>query len=452
MRVRGQGYALEADGLQGAVARADQAREQALDIRADRFSLRHPSLREGVVSLAIAGRTAPRRLAITAAQVNGEPLVERASLELGERPGDLDLRARPQALAGLDRDRDAPAGGRHRGALGRARGRPAAAADPRQPGPRRAARDGSPRAARCRLGSGGIAALTGKLSLDWKGALLAGRAVDHLVIQGSAEPGTVRVETAEGRIGPNEIRLQQVALPAAPLFEGRWRALLAAASGSFAATLGDVPAFLALWGVGAGKGAAAVPEHRLRLEGSLEKGTIRLARGDLATGLGKATLDAVTVTFPREDQGWGETAFSGGATVDIPNLRDVSALFPLPPLSGSLRGEISGTGTFARPEGRASLTGRRIEVAGKMLGDVDLQARAPRGRSRSTRSRCGRGATASPRRASGSRRPPSPPRTAALSSTASPAPSPSAPPTSPAWPPSRESRPNRWPGSRRRTC
>ena len=85
------------------------------------------------------------------------------------------------------------------------------------------------------------------------------------------------------------------------------------------------------------------------------------------------------MTFPREDQGWGETAFSGGATVDIPNLRDLSALFPMPPLSGSVRGEISGTGTFARPEGRASLTGRRIEVAGKKLGDVDLRARRHRG-------------------------------------------------------------------------
>ena len=92
VRVRGQGYTLEADGLQGAVARADQAGEQAVEIGSDRFSLRHPALREGTVSLAIAGRTAPRRLQITAAQVNGEPLVDRASLDLGERPGDLDLR------------------------------------------------------------------------------------------------------------------------------------------------------------------------------------------------------------------------------------------------------------------------------------------------------------------------------------------------------------------------
>ena len=78
--------------------------------------------------------------------------------------------------------------------------------------------------------------------------------MDHLVIQGSAEPGTVRVETAEGRIGPNEIRLQRVTLPAGPLFEGRWRALLAAASGAITASFGDLPAFLALWGVSAGEG------------------------------------------------------------------------------------------------------------------------------------------------------------------------------------------------------
>jgi translocation and assembly module TamB len=230
-----------------------------------------------------------------------------------------------------------------------------------------------------RSGGGVISTLAGKLSLDWEGALIAGRAVDRLVLVGSAEAGVVAVEHAEGRIGPNEIQLLKVALPAGPLVEGRWRALLAAAAGTFSASLGDVPAFLALWGVRAGDGATTVPEHRLRLEGSLEKGTLRLARGDLTSGLGKAALAAAAVTFPREDQGWGETAFSGAAGFDIPKLKDVSALFPVPPLSGSLRGEIAGTGTFALPEGRASLTGRGITIAGRSLGDLELQARSTTG-------------------------------------------------------------------------
>ncbi len=311
--------------------------------------------------------------------MNGEQLVERAGLDLGERPGDLDLQLALRLWQGsieigvLRRPDGTEVSWDARGvdlqpqlvlvnpALGALRGRLSTAG-------------------RVLLGGGGLAALTGTLSLDWKGAQFAGRTVDHLVIQGSAEPGAVLVERAEGRIGPNEIRLQQVALPAAPLFEGRWRALLAAASGSFAGSFGDVPAFLALWGVGPGEGVVAVPDHRLRLEGSLENGTIRLARGDLATGPGKVALKALAVTFPREDQGWGETAFSGGASVDIPNLRDLSALFPMAPLSGSVRGEISGAGTFARPEGRASLTGRRIEFAGKKLGDVELQARGTAGK------------------------------------------------------------------------
>jgi len=378
VRVRGQGYALDADGLQGAMARADGAGVQAVDVRVDRFSLRHPALHEGTVSLAITGHAAPRRLQITAARVNGEPLIELASLDLGERPGELDLRAalrlwQGSIEIGMNRRPDGtevrwdargvdlqPQILFTNDSLGALRGQLSTSGA-------------------VRLGGGGISTLTGKLSLDWQGAQLAGRTVDHLVIQGSAEPGTVRVETAEGRIGPNEIQLHQVALPAAPLFEGRWRALLAAASGSFDGTFGDVPAFLALWGVGTGAGGATVPDHRLRLEGSLEQGTIRLARGDLAAGPGKAALEALVVTFPREDQGWGETAFSGAATVDLPNLRDLSALFPGPALNGSVRGAISGTGTFARPEGRASLTGRGIVVAGKKLGDVDLRAHGAAG-------------------------------------------------------------------------
>lgn len=82
VRLRGPGFALEADGLQGTVARADRAREQAVEMRAERLSLRHPALREGTVALAVAGRYGPRRLLVTAARVNAEPLVERGSLEL----------------------------------------------------------------------------------------------------------------------------------------------------------------------------------------------------------------------------------------------------------------------------------------------------------------------------------------------------------------------------------
>jgi len=372
--VRGQGFTLEADGLQGAVTRADRTSEQAVDIRAERLSLRHPALREGTISLALAGRYASRRLSITAAQVNGEPLVDHVRLDMGERPGEIDLQVALRLWQGsievglLRRTAGTELRWDARGvdlqpqsllvnpAFGALRGR--------------LSTNGA-----LHLGSDGISTLAGNLSLDWTSAEIAGYAVDHLVIKGSAAPGVVLVERAKGRIGSNEIQLQQLSLPAGPLLEGRWRALLATASGAFTASLGDIPAFLALSGLNAGKGTAAVPDHRLRLGGSLEKGTIRLTQGDLASGLGKATLDAVTVTFPREDQGWGETAFSGGATVDVPNLKDVSALFPVPSLSGSLRGEISGTGTLARPEGRASLTGRGISVAGRMFGDVELRAR-----------------------------------------------------------------------------
>lgn len=377
--IHGRGFTLEADGMEGAVARPDRTGEQAVAVRADRLALRHPALREGAVSLAIAGRYAPRHVAITAAQVNGEQLVEHARLDLGRRPGDLDL----QLALGLWR------GTVEIGALRRADGtevRWAARGVDLQPqrvlvNPALGALRGVlSTSGEVRLGSGGIASMAGTFALDWTGALLAGRAVDHLALRGTAGQGAVLVERAAGRIGKNEIEASQATLPAGPLFDGRWRALLAAASGAFSASLGDVPAFLAFWGASAGEGAAAVPDHRLRLEGALEKGRIRLARGDLATGLGKATLDAFTVELPREDQRWGEAVFSGGATFAIPQLQELSALFPLPPLAGSLRGEIAGTGPLARPEGRASLSGRGIGVAGRALGDVELQARAAGGR------------------------------------------------------------------------
>lgn len=377
--VRGRGFALEADGLHGTVGRADPAQEQAVDIQVGHLALRHPALHEVSNSLAIAGRYAPRRIAIATARLNGEPLVERGRFELGEHPGDLDLQLALKLWQGtieiglLRRGDSFAVRWNARGAdlqpqvlfknpaLGALRGRLSTNGE-------------------MQLGSGGGATLTGKFSLDWQGALLAGRAVDHLVLQGSAEPEAVRVERAEGRIGSNAVEVRTVTLPASPLFSGRWRDLLATASGAFTASLGDVPAFLALWGVGAGAGTAAVPDHRLVLEGSLEKGLVRITRGGLATGLGKVTLDAVAVTLAREGQGWGETAFNGGAVVDIPNLKDVSALFPVPPLGGALRGEISGTGTFARPEGRIALTGRGISVSGKVFGDVDLRARGTAGR------------------------------------------------------------------------
>ena len=376
--IRGRGFTLEAGGLQGTVAQADQANEQAVNLRAERFSLRHPALREGVLSLAISGNCAPRRLKITSAQVNGRPLVESGRLEFGEHPGEFDLQLALRLWQG-----SAELGMTRRVAGTVARWK--AHGVELQPqvlfvNPALAALRGrlSTEGA-VTLDGGGLPTLAGTVSLDWEGALFAGQVVDRLAIQGSAESGVVLVERAEGRIGSNEIRVQQAKIPASPLVEGRWRSLLAESSGALSASFGDVPAFLALWGVKAGDGAPAVPEHRLNLEGSLEKGTIRLARGDLATGLGKATLAGVTVSLPREDQAWGETAFSGSVDVDIPHLRDVSALFPVPPLGGSLKGRVSGGGTIARPEGVASLTGRGVSVAGRALGDVGLKARATAG-------------------------------------------------------------------------
>jgi hypothetical protein len=377
VRVRGRDYTLEADGLRGTVAHPDQAGEQAVEISADRFSLRHSALRQGTLSVTIAGRYSPRRLEITAAQVDGEPIVKHARLDLGERPGDLDL------LLDLSLWRGSIEFGMLRRSAGTevrwdARGidlQPQVILVDPALGALRGVLSTN---GEVRFGGGGMKTLTGNFSLDWKGALLAGRAVDHLTIRGSAEPGVILVELAEGRVASNELLLRRVILPASPLFEGRWRALLAEASGEFFASLGDVPGFLAIWGVRTGN--ATVPDHHLRLEGTLERGEVQLVQGDLSTGLGKTTLDALTLIFPRENQGWGETAFSGGATFTIPDLKDVSALFPMPPLGGALRGEITATGTFARPEGRASLTGRGITVAGTALGDIDLQARATAGR------------------------------------------------------------------------
>jgi autotransporter translocation and assembly factor TamB len=374
VRVRGPGYSFEVDGLQGTVARADAAGAQAVDLRADRFTLRHPALREGTVSVSVAGTLAPHRVAITAAKVNGEPLVERAGLELGERPGDFDLQLALRLWQGtVEAGMSRRAAGTEvrwdvRGvdvqpqqilvnpAIGALRGKLTASGS-------------------ARLGSDGLASLAGTLALEWNGAVLAGRAVDHLALAASAEPGVVLVARADGRVGPNEVRLTQVRLPTAPLEAGRWRALLAEGSGGFALSLGDVPGFFALFGVRTPETAAKVRAHLLRLEGSLEKGRVELARGDLATGLGKATLSATTVTLPPDDQAWGLTAFSGSADVDLPELRELSALFPKLALSGALRADLSGSGTFARPQGSASLTGRGIVVAGRKLGDVDLRAR-----------------------------------------------------------------------------
>ena len=183
-----------------------------------------------------------------------------------------------------------------------------------------------------------------------------------------------------------------------------------------------------MWGVGAGEAAPPFrrppPPGRLPGEGKPRShgATLRPGRKGLAR---RARRE-----FPREDQGWGRPP-SAAARPSTPEPGGPRRALPMPPLSGSLSGEISGSGTFTRPAGRVSLTGRRIEVAGKYFGDAELRAQVPRGRSKSTRSRRVQGGTASPRRVSGSPRPPSPPPIAAHSSTASRALSRSAPPTSP---------------------
>lgn len=377
VRLRGPGFSLEAAGLQGAVTRADQGHAQVVELRTDRFSLRHPALREGTISLAITGRSAPGGLSITGASVNGEPVVDRARLTLGERPGELDLDLALRFWRGTAEIRVArrAAGTEVRWDARRVDLQPQLLFTNPALGALRGllSTKGS-----VRLDGGDAATLAGTLSLDWSGAQIAGRAVDSVSIRGSAEAGTVLVERAEGRIGVNDIRVNHAKLPAPALIEGRWREVLSQSEGAVSATFGDVPAFLALWGVPTGD--VAPPAHRLVLEGSLEKGRLRVERGELAVGGGKARIDAVTADFPPAGRGWGETAFSGAATVDIPNLAELSALLRLPRLSGSLRGGITGSGSFSRPEGRASLSGRGIGVAGRMVGDVEVRLRGSAGR------------------------------------------------------------------------
>ncbi|HEY5999824.1 MAG TPA: translocation/assembly module TamB domain-containing protein [bacterium] len=379
LRLRGSGYEIVAEGLQGDVGAPLAGQAQPVDARAERFSLRHPWLREGAVPLALTGALAPRRLDIASGTSAGAPLIQRGSLELGDRAGDFDLRLALALWQGtaevgvLER-----AGGKQvrwdvRGVdlrpdlvlsspgLGALRGRLTSSGS-------------------ATMSAAGTPTLAGTLGLAWEGAQIAGRAVDRLSIEATAEPGLVRVKSAEGRIGPNDLRLALVDLPAPALFSGRWRALLASASGSFAASLGDVPGFMAIWGLNARRAGARMPAHRLRLEGTLGKGTVRLSRGELAAGPGTATLEAFTLGLPGENQGWDQTAFSGSAAVDLPRLEDVSAVLPLPALGGSIRGVVSGRGTVARPEGTATLAGRQVTIAGKAIGDVEVTARAAAGR------------------------------------------------------------------------
>jgi translocation and assembly module TamB len=373
LRVRGQGYALEADGVQGAVTRADRAGEQAVDLGAARLFLRHPALQERSASASIAGRYGPRRLAITAAQLDGRSVLERAALDLVGAPGEFDLHLALTLWQGsIAVDLQRRTGGTD--VRWDARGVELQPQDLLVNPALVALRGRLSTEGELKLGGGGGAAPAGRVALDWEGARLAGRLVDHLALRGTAAAGQVRIESAAGRIGPNEITLLQLRLPAGLLFEGRWRPLLGAASGSFSASLGDLPGFFALWGVALAD-PAAVPAHRLTLAGSLEQGRIRIERGDLAAGRGRIALAGVALTLPREDQGWGETAFSGRATLELPDLGAVSALLPVPPLRGALAGEIDGDGTFARPAGRATLSGRGINVAGRLLGAVSLQAR-----------------------------------------------------------------------------
>jgi hypothetical protein len=93
VKVSGQGSALAAEGLHLEVARPDREGGQTIQIDSSRFTLRHPAVREREISLSIQARSLARGLAITSVKLNGDPFVESASLELGERPGDLDLRA-----------------------------------------------------------------------------------------------------------------------------------------------------------------------------------------------------------------------------------------------------------------------------------------------------------------------------------------------------------------------
>lgn len=373
IRVRGEGFQTDLAGLR-LDTDPDPGGPTRVRLGVDRWSWSHPGLRPGSAALSATGTVSPERIRLESLLVDGQPLVTRAEVGLPDesRPtpfaADLSLAGGSAALDGTLSD-STLALRLKAGRLDLARlssildlegmtlaGTLALNADLSLP-----------------LES--IAAAGGRLDLTLTEAVVRGVEVAGVDLKSSLGAGLLKVETLAVESGKSRLQVSGVEAPLDLVLDGRPLPLAKRLSGRLELVSEDVPALLALAGVGVETPAGGMPGHRLALEARLDAGQVSIARTSLTSDRNRILVRNLTTSL---QQDMGAAPLEADLELELPELERLVPILGLPPLAGSLRGELKVGGTIANPAGSTRITAENLSIDKLPLGRLTVKATAKR--------------------------------------------------------------------------
>jgi translocation and assembly module TamB len=217
--------------------------------------------------------------------------------------------------------------------------------------------------------------MSGRLDLAIGGAAFWGRHDLDLRLKAGLSHGRLGVETLDVSLLRSRGVVSDATVSWSEVLKGNTEGLLRQLSGDFRLTSEDVPALLSLAGVNRLPAGTRIPDHRLTLAGRMQNGTLVVPGGELVSGAGSVRIQDLQTTLPLMG---AQTPLRVDLRLQLPDLRAVASLFGLPPLGGSLTGNLSASGRLDRLTGRAELTAAGLAIQGRPLGEVSLRAMAER--------------------------------------------------------------------------
>ncbi len=330
----------------------------------------HPLIRPGSGSIAADLRLTPDALRVDRLLLNGEPLIEQAYLAYSQGTDRFPFAARLRVDGGrLDLQGEATDADIHSN-LKAQEIQLAAVADLFKLDV-----DGHlSMEAEVRLPlANPVKEMTGRLSLSLRNGSFRGMQKADLRASASLSDGWLRLETLELDVSHSHAVLTGAAARWNDLLEFSSGRLLRKSSGEFRLHSEDLPALLVLAGIMDAPAATRIPDHRLVLAGRIKDGGILIPDLELTSRAGSIFIHDLETSL--EPFG-AETPVRGDLRLQVSGLAEIASILGLPPLGGSLTGEIAASGRVGRLVGHAELKGTGLVFNGQPLGNGSLRAAA----------------------------------------------------------------------------
>lgn len=197
---------------------------------------------------------------------------------------------------------------------------------------------------------------------------------------GELEKGEIRLAESTGKLGNNSFSLANLRIPVPLLLAGKWDELPSGSSGRFSLLFQDIPRLLALAKKRPESLPTVFPGHRLELSGTLDNNRLAITAGAFDSGSTAIRLKAAAIDLPGSGSTKNDGFIDASLAVKTDDIADITTLFDLPPVSGSLRGDISLNGPLQSPTGAIQARGSDLIWSGLQLGDLQLAAESGDGR------------------------------------------------------------------------